>query len=158
MYNTDRIKKRGPVTPRRIFFAAFLFIAAVAADVFPQESFVNEIEFAPYIVMPEEILYRLAEDRAFILYDIRPSTSYEAGHITEAVHFEWQNGETDVQEARDISGFFPPDIDIFLIDGEGDRSFDLLRYLLIRGHERVRVVEGGMRNWPYREYLVRTEP
>jgi rhodanese-related sulfurtransferase len=145
----------------RFALVVFLLLSFGAVTALPQESLISEIEFAPFIVMPEELLHRFAAgEGTYLLVDIRSKDQFAAGRIRGAVHFEWPHEGT---AAPDSSGRslhlgepldgMPPDIDVLLIDEAGEKSFELLRFLLRRGYSRVWVVEGGMQNWPYGEYL-----
>lgn len=146
----------------RFTLIAVLFLSTTAVTALPQESLINEIEFAPFIVMPEELLHRfVGEEGIYRLVDIRPWDRFAQAHIRGGVHLEWPHGGAGAPNSSDrhgrleelLNGMLPPDIDIFIIDEAGEKSFELLRYLLERGYSTVWVVEGGMQNWPYREYL-----
>jgi rhodanese-related sulfurtransferase len=124
----------------------FLFVTTPAA---PQDVWINEIEFAPYIIMPEELLYRIIGGKSdYLILDIREQDSYRNGHIKTAVHYDW-SGEGPKSNLEDI----PTDREVLIVSKDGSESFELLRYLLQRGYSNVLVVEGGMHNWPYREFL-----
>jgi rhodanese-related sulfurtransferase len=131
--------------------ALVLLCAAVPAAV--QDVWINEIEFAPYIIMPEELLYKIiGGENDYLVIDIRPAEDYNSGHINTAVHFLWnKNG------GRQGSVDLPRDREVIIVSRDGEESFDLLRYLLQRGYSDVWVVEGGMQNWLYKEYLVAAE-
>ncbi len=146
----------------RIAFVVSLLFSCGAVTALPQESLIREIEFAPFIVMPEELLHRFtAGEGTYLLVDIRPADRFAAGRIRGAVHFEWPHGGSAAPDSsgrslhleEPLDGILPPDIDILLIDEAGKNSFELLRFLLQRGYSRVWVVEGGMQNWPYGEYI-----
>ncbi|MBN2324615.1 MAG: rhodanese-like domain-containing protein [Spirochaetes bacterium] len=143
------------------FFLVFA-VLAVAPAALPQESFINEIEFAPYIIMPEELLYRVAAgEGTYLIVDIRQADRFSKGHVRGAIRLEWPHEKTDSAESNErspglsepLKTMFSSDTDLYIIDEAGNESFELLRYLLERGCSRVRVVEGGMKNWPYREYM-----
>ena len=134
---------------RCVFCAAVFLLLTAAVPAVTQDVWINEIEFAPYIVMPEELLYMIADGRSdFLIVDIRSRESYERSHIKGADHYEWD------EEGKANFGELPSDREIMIISEDGSKSFDLLRYLLRRGYSDVWVVEGGMLNWPYEEYLV----
>jgi rhodanese-related sulfurtransferase len=156
------VHKKNMITIFRFFLVISTVFSTVSVTALPQDTFTNEIEFASYIIMPEELLYRVAAgEGAYLLIDIRPEGRFANGHIKGAVHLEWPNegsaaansSDRSLHQKESLEAMLPLDIDALLIDEEGERSFELLRYLLSRGYTRVWVVEGGMQNWPYGEYL-----
>jgi len=139
----------GRTAVRYVYCAIVFFLLFAAAPAVPQDVWINEIEFAAYIIMPEELLYKIiGGENGCLVIDIRPVEDYNGGHIKTAVHFLW-NKNGGRQGAVDL----PRDREVIIVSGDGEESFDLLRYLLQRGYSDVWVVEGGMQNWPYKEYL-----
>ena len=118
----------------------------------------DESELAAYIIMPEELLHRIkrgADD--YVLVDVRGRDEYLAGHITGALNLPWEGG---VFEERYDE--LPRDVIVILVSSDGTLALRALRVLLIDAYENYESsfretfsVEGGMDNWPYREYLVR---
>jgi rhodanese-related sulfurtransferase len=150
------------ITIFHFFLVISPVLSIVSVTTLPQDTFTNEIEFAYYIIMPEEPLYRVAAgEGTYLLIDIRSEGRFAMGHIKRAVHLEWpdegsaaaDSSDRSIYQKESLEAMLPLDIDLLLIDEEGERSFEFLRYLLSRGYTRVWVVEGGMQNWPYWEYL-----
>jgi rhodanese-related sulfurtransferase len=126
----------------------FLFSYPIPAQEF---EFLNEMELEENILMPEELLYRMKSGSSdFVIYDIRKKDAFLEVHIRGAENYSWVGGDF-------IMGFsdFPRDRDIFLVSEDGVTAFDALRFLLGKGFIRVYVMEGGMENWLYRDFLVR---
>jgi rhodanese-related sulfurtransferase len=137
------------ITTRYAVLSLSVILLCVTARAVPQDVWINELEFAPYIVMPEELLYRIIDgEHDCLVIDIRSKESYRNSHIRGAIHYHWDR-------SRGFSGSdgIPRDRDIMIVSRDGTESFDLLQYLLQRGYTNVWVVEGGMQNWPYGEYL-----
>jgi rhodanese-related sulfurtransferase len=129
--------------------AAALFTAPDAVAAPPDPVFLNEIQLGEYILMPEELLYRIKSgDPDYVICDVREGELFSRMHITGAVNLPLESGEL-------FAGYvlLPRDKDIFLVSEDGKSAFDALRFLLEKGFDRVWVVEGGMENWLYRDYL-----
>jgi rhodanese-related sulfurtransferase len=130
-----------------------LLIAAlilIAVPSLAQNELANELEFSPYIIMPETLLYKLkAKDTDFVVYDIRTSERFKESHIKGALNYPWGKWET-----LDVERDMPKNRIVVLISEDGLDSFSALRYLLERGYSEVLVVEGGMQNWMYRDWIV----
>jgi rhodanese-related sulfurtransferase len=117
----------------------------------------DESELAAYIIMPEELLHRIRMgDTSFVLVDVRESDEYRASHITGALNLPWEDG---IFEER--RGDLPADKTVILVSSDGALALKALRLLLMDEYENIESsfrealsVEGGMDNWPYREYLV----
>ncbi|HUT65950.1 MAG TPA: rhodanese-like domain-containing protein [Spirochaetota bacterium] len=139
----------GRIVVRYVYCAIVFFLLFAAVPAMPQDVWINEIEFAPYIIMPEELLYKIiGGENDYLIIDIRPAEDYNSGHIKTAVHFLWnKNG------GRQGSVGLPRDREVIIVSRDGEESFDLLRYLLQKGYSDVWVVEGGMQNWLYKEHL-----
>jgi rhodanese-related sulfurtransferase len=139
----------GRIAVRYVSSAIVFFLLSAAVPALPQDVWINEIEFAPYIIMPEKLLYMIIDgENDYLLIDIRPAEDYNSGHIKKAVHFLWNK-----KDVRQGYGDLPRDREVIIVSSDGEKSYDLLRYLLQRGYSDVWVVEGGMQNWPYKEHL-----
>jgi rhodanese-related sulfurtransferase len=117
----------------------------------------DESELAAYIIMPEELLHRIrsgSED--YVLVDVREREAYRVSHITGALNLPWEDGTFEERY-----GDLPRDKTVILISSEGNLALKALRVLLMAEYKNLESsfretlsVEGGMDNWPYREYLV----
>ena len=145
----SEMKKKVPAPILRLCGLVCIFILAAVAYGPAQDAWINEVEFAPFIVMPEELLYRIIDgDEGLYIVDIRPREAWEKIHIVRAAHFRW-----DPSGGTGEAAALPRDREIMIVSEDGEASFDLLKILLRSGYSDVWVVEGGMKNWPYREYL-----
>jgi rhodanese-related sulfurtransferase len=68
------------------------------------------------------------------------------------VNIPWEKWEALSEEVD-----FPRDKIVVFVSEDGEDSFSALRYLLERGYSELWVVEGGMENWVYKDWLVKVE-
>ncbi|UCB45949.1 MAG: rhodanese-like domain-containing protein [Spirochaetota bacterium] len=131
----------------------FALIILIASSSIAQDTFINEIEFSPYIAMPESLLYKLInKDTDFIIYDVRAPESFKRGHISGAVNIPWEKWD-----ALSIDADIPKDKIVVLVSEDGEESFSALKYLLEKGYSELWVIEGGMQNWMYKDWISRGE-
>ena len=72
------MKKKVPAPILRLCGLVCIFILAAVAYGPAQDAWINEVEFAPFIVMPEELLYRIIDgDEGLYIVDIRPREAWE---------------------------------------------------------------------------------
>jgi rhodanese-related sulfurtransferase len=132
-----------------IFILLFSLPSLMRAQIVNIYDFSNEMEFNEFIVMPEEVMYKIRNgDSDFELYDIRGSNKYAKRHITGAENYPWADGS--LMESFES---FPMDRNIYIISEDGTIGFDALRFLLEKGFSRVYNIEGGMANWLYKDLL-----
>jgi len=132
-----------------IFILLFSLPSLMLAQAVNVYDFSNEMEFNEFIVMPEEVMYKIRNgDSDFELYDIRGSDKYAKGHITGAGNYPWADGSF-----MERFESFPMDRDIYIISEDGTIGVDALRFLLDKGFSRVYNIEGGMANWLYKDLL-----
>jgi rhodanese-related sulfurtransferase len=101
------------------------------------------------LMMPETLLQHIMEKRnTYVLYDLRPTESFERFHVVNAVNLPWRNGSF-----KNAADGLPSDRDLILIDSNGTVSLVALDYLHGRGITNCFAIEGGMKNWLYEEFL-----
>jgi rhodanese-related sulfurtransferase len=116
----------------------------------------DEIDLDGYVIMPETLLYKIMRgEENYVLVDVRPAEEFKAGHVVSAINLPWKDGT--FTEKR---GELPRSKEIIFISSDGLEALKALRLLRddeYRGnHDTIREmssIEGGMGNWPYREYL-----
>jgi rhodanese-related sulfurtransferase len=113
--------------------------------------FALERELADYIAMPETLMYRMrAGEKGYVVVDLRAPERFSAGHLRGAVNYPWKGGYfLAAYDELPVSG------EIFLMSEDGGFGLEALRTLLSAGFARVYSIEGGMRNWPYADLVVR---
>jgi rhodanese-related sulfurtransferase len=132
-----------------IFILLFSLPSLMRAQIVNIYDFSNEVEFSEFIVMPEEVMYKIRNgDSDFELYDVRGSNKYAKRHIIGAENYPWADGS--LMESFES---FPMDRNIYIISEDGTIGFDALRFLLEKGFSRVYNIEGGMANWLYKDLL-----
>jgi rhodanese-related sulfurtransferase len=147
MAASDRVKTHVRIA------ALYAVITVISVPSFAQDIFVNEFEFAPYIVMPETLLYKLLDkDTDFVICDVSTPASYKNSHINGAVNYPWEKWDT-----LGIEADIPKDKIVVLVSEDGEKSFSALEYLLERGYSELWVIEGGMQNWVYKNWLAKGE-
>jgi len=117
----------------------------------------DEFELTAYIIMPEELLYLIKNgDTAYVLVDVRSYDEFQSAHIAGALNVPWEDGTFEKRRAG-----LPQDKTIILVSADGTMALKALRILLADAYQQARSpfrevfsIEGGMKNWPYREYLV----
>jgi rhodanese-related sulfurtransferase len=135
-----------------LFLALQLFPHSIHAQ-FAQD----EIELTAYIIMPETLLYKIMKgEDDYVLVDVQPEKEYRAGHVIGALSLPWHDGT--FMERRDK---LPRNKTVILISSDGSTALKALRVLLqdeydeqYESFREVFSIEGGMDNWPYRDYLV----
>jgi rhodanese-related sulfurtransferase len=118
----------------------------------------NEYELTSYIIMPEDLLYRILEgDTTYVLVDVRPPGDFGERHIIGALNLPWEDGRFERGRHE-----LPEDKTVILVSGDGADALEALRMLLYdtyegarKGTREVFSIEGGMDNWPYGDYLIR---
>jgi rhodanese-related sulfurtransferase len=128
-----------------------------AAPVAPAQLSQDESELTAYIIMPEELLNRIKrDDEGFVLVDVRSEDAFRERRIVGAVNLPWDEGVFKEQR-----GALPRNRTVILISSDGTLALKALRILLIDEYQKVEStfretfsVEGGMENWPYKEYLI----
>jgi len=78
-------------------------------------------------------------DDAFLL-DVREPDEWQAGHAPGAVHVPMHSVPARLGE-------IPADTDVVVVCRVGQRSAQVVAYLLGHGFERVRNLDGGMHDW-----------
>jgi len=117
----------------------------------------DEIDLDAYIIMPETLLYKIMKGQDnFVLVDVRPEEEFRAGHITGAVNLPWEDG-TFMDKRHEL----PHSKEVILISSDGLDALKALRVIQddeYKGNQdsfrEVFSIEGGMGNWPYRDYLL----
>ena len=145
-----------PVAGALVFLSLFLALQLFTHSIHAQFS-QDEIELTAYIIMPEMLLYKIMRgEDDYVLVDVRPEEEFSAAHITGAKSYPWDDGT--FMERRDE---LPRNKTVMLISSDGSTALKALRVLLQdeydEQHEPFREmfsIEGGMDNWPYRDYLV----
>jgi 3-mercaptopyruvate sulfurtransferase SseA len=98
----------------------------------------------------DEAATRIDDSRTLFL-DVRARAEYDAGRIRGAVSFSSDDFDAAYTELRD---FLSPDVQIVLY---GDATLPAVRaaeFLVARGHQGVRVLDGGWRGWQERGWPV----
>ncbi len=145
-----------PVAGVLVLLSLFLSLQPFTHSIHAQFS-QDEIELTAYIIMPETLLYKIMRDEDdYVLVDVRPEEEFRAAHITGAKSYPWDDGT--FMERRDE---LPRNKAVILISMDGSKALKALRVLLQDEYEEqhksfreVFSIEGGMDNWPYRDYLV----
>ena len=145
-----------PVAGALVFLSLFLALQLFTHSIHAQFS-QDEIELTAYIIMPEMLLYKIMKgEDDYVLVDVQPEEEYRASHVTDALSLPWDDGT--FMERRDE---LPRNKTVMLISSDGSTALKALRVLLQdeydEQHEPFREmfsIEGGMDNWPYRDYLV----
>jgi rhodanese-related sulfurtransferase len=118
----------------------------------------DEIELDGFIIMPETLLYKIMRgEDDYVLVDVRPVEEFRAGHIAGARNLPLQDGT--FEEKR---GELPRNKEIIFVSTDGLDALKALRILQqdeyngdYGSFRELSSIEGGMWNWPYREYLVK---
>jgi len=135
----------------------FLIMLLHAVPIVRAQLSEDESELTAYIIMPEELLNRIRRgDEGFVLVDVRAEDAFRKRHIVGAVNLPWEEGV--FKEER---GALPRDKIVILISSDGTLALKALRILLVDEYQKAESsfretfsVEGGMDNWPYKEYLI----
>ena len=146
--------------PLELGLPVLLFVLAVGSGLQTASAQLSrdESELSAYIVMPEELLYRIKSGSLdYVLVDVRDRSEYLSVHIAGALNLPWEDGSFMAR-----FGDLPRDKTVILLSSDGTLALKALRVLLAAGYESFEPpfrealsVEGGIDNWPYREYLVR---
>jgi rhodanese-related sulfurtransferase len=118
----------------------------------------DEIDLDTFVIMPETLLYKIMRgEEDFVLVDVRSVEEFRAGHIVGARNLPFKDGT--FEERR---GELPRSKEIIFVSSDGLDALKALRVLQedeYRGNydslRDMSSIEGGMGNWPYKEYLVR---
>jgi thiosulfate/3-mercaptopyruvate sulfurtransferase len=113
----------------------------------------------PLLIEPEQLQPCLA-DRSVLVVDLSDLASYAAGHIPGAVHLDYSDlvraeppamglmpGEAQLSEVLSRLGL-TADRSVVAYDEEGNgRASRLLWTLVVLGHDRVSLLNGGIHAW-----------
>ena len=117
----------------------------------------DEIDLDGFVIMPETLLYKIMKgDDDYVLVDVRPAEEFRAGRVVGALSLPWNDG-TFLDKRREL----PRSKEVILISSDGLDALKALRILQedeYRGNydsfREMSSIEGGMGNWPYRDYIV----
>ncbi|GEM_PF-1310983 len=140
-----------------IIFLSFLLALWLPAQSTRAQLTQVEIDLDAYLIMPETLLYKIMKgEEDYILVDVRPEEEFRSGHIAGAVNLPWEDGI--FMEQR---GELPRSKEVIFISSDGLYALKALRVLLEDEYEgnhdsfrEMFSIEGGMGNWPYRDYLL----
>jgi rhodanese-related sulfurtransferase len=140
-----------------IFFLSLFLALGISAQSTHAQLTQDEIDLDAFIIMPEALLYKILNgDDDYVLVDVRLEEEYRAGHIVGAVSIPWEDGT--FMELRDE---LPRNREVIFVSSDGLDALKALRVLRddeYRGNydslRPMSSIEGGMGNWPYREYLL----
>ena len=74
------------------------------------------------------------------LIDIRPASHFDKGHITDAINI-------DLEDLPDRLDVLSKDTQVVLIDHKGKLTLTTGRFLLLKGFQSVRRLDGGFNAW-----------
>ena len=145
-------------TPLLTLFSLLTYMLLYVVPIAPAQLSEDESELTAYVIMPEELLNRIKRgDEGFVLVDVRSEDAFRERHIVGAVNLPWE--ENVFRKGR---GALPGNKTVILISSDGTLALKALRILLMDEYQKAESsfretfsVEGGMDNWPYREYLIR---
>jgi len=75
-----------------------------------------------------------------ILIDIRPASHFDKGHIANAINI-------DLEDLPDRLDVLPKDKQLVVIDHKGKLTLTTGRFLLLKGFQGVRRLDGGFNAW-----------
>ena len=102
------------------------------------EEYLDFVEYGGATIFPEQIP---AEDwKKFFVIDARNRKQFEMEHIPVAVNIEWRQVLARRSE-------LPDDKQILIYCNTGSLSAQAGFALRVAGHENVRILQGGIREW-----------
>ena len=78
-----------------------------------------------------------------IFLDVRPAEEYEEDRIEETISMPLENLKGSIDE-------IPKDKSLILISNTGARAYEAAIILQVHGYKDVRVLEGGLKMWPFK--------